>query len=270
MEHSQYQELVSGYALEALDPAEERSLREHLELCAECRAELAQMRDTAALLAHAAPAAAPGPHVRQQILRDIRGQTRAAATAPKVAPLRESSGAWASGLRLAAGIAFVALLLGVVVLWRRDAASRRELARLSDQISRQQRELQSEHDKVARQTEALALLASPDAKTMALAGTNGVQNARAAFVFDKTSGQGVLMIDGLPPSPPDKAYEVWFIPNGRPPIPGPTFTVLEGRAMISHTLPVEARSPAVVAVTLEPKSGSAAPTGPVYLSSPAS
>src|SRR5215831_1460521 len=114
MEHSQYQQLVSGYALEVLDPAEERSLREHLELCAECRAELAHMRDTAALLANAAPAVAPGPHVRQQILRDIRSQTRAAA-APKIAPLRESSGAWAGVLRLAAGIAFVALLLGVIV-----------------------------------------------------------------------------------------------------------------------------------------------------------
>jgi anti-sigma-K factor RskA len=270
MEHRDYQELVTAYALDALDPSEERALTEHLELCSECRAELTQMRDTAASLATAAPAAVPGDHVRQQILQRIRSESRPAQARPAVVPLKQSFGAWTTVLRLAAAVAFVALLLGIIILWRRDAAARKELARLSNQVGAQQQELQSEHERLAHQGEALRLLTSPEAKTMALAGTNAVQSARASFVYDQRSGQGILMIEGLPPTPADKAYEVWFIPKGQSPIPGPTFTVSDGQALVSHTLPSEARSPAVVAVTLEPKGGSEAPTGPVYLASPAS
>jgi hypothetical protein len=181
------------------------------------------------------------------------------------------SSAWPNVWRLAAAFAFVALLLGLVVLWRRDAASRREIAELARQLNRQQRELQNERDNVARQTEALALLNSPDARKMALTGTPTAQTARATFVYDEKSRHGVLLVEGLPATPADKAYEVWFIPKGLAPIPGRTFTVsANGRALISDILPNAAGSSSVVAITLEPRGGSTVPTMPIYLASPAS
>jgi len=116
-----------------------------------------------------------------------------------------------------------------------------------------------------------ALLNSPDAKKMELAGSPTAQNARAMFVFDQKSGHGMLMTEGLPMAPRDMAYEVWFIPKGHSPMPGKMFTVdASGRAMVTDEMPLEARQNSVIAITLEPKVGSAAPTGPIYLSSPAS
>ncbi len=80
----------------------------------------------------------------------------------------------------------------------------------------------------------------------------------------------MLFTEGLPPAPADKAYELWFIANGHP-LPGKVFTVDKaGRATVSDQVPPEAREKAVFAVTLEPRKGASAPTGPIYLSSPAS
>ena len=54
-------------------------------------------------------------------------------------------------------------------------------------------------------------------------------------------------------------------------MPGKMFTVdASGRAMVSGEIPLEARTSAVIAITLEPKKGSAAPTSAIYLSSPSS
>lgn len=272
MEHRDYQELLALQAVDALDGTDAQAIERHLESCAECRGELVSLRDAAALLAHTAEPAAPSDEVRRRILREIheRGGSRAAAS--RVVPLRPSSPSmWPMILRLAAGVAFAALFLGLIVLWRREAAGHREIAILSRQLNQQQRELQSERDRLAQQTEALALLNSPDAKKIALSGSATAQTARATLVYDQNTRHGVLIIEGLPATSADKAYEVWFIPKGSAPIPGRTFTVnADGRALVSDSLPVEAGSAAVVAITLEPKRGSAAPTGPIYLASAAS
>lgn len=273
MEHADYRELLALAAVDALDGRDAQLMRAHLESCAECQSELAEMRDAAALLAHTAPPAAPSAGVRQRIMSEIQSQSRSTPVpASNVVPLRQGlSSAWPNVLRLAAAFAFVALLLGIVVLWRRDAASRREIAELSRQLNRQQRDLQAERDNVARQTEALALLNSPDARKIALAGTPAAQTARATFVYDEKARNGVLLIEGLPATPADKAYEVWFIPKGHAPIPGRTFTVnANGRALVSGNLPDVAEYGVVVAITLEPKGGSTVPTLPIYLASPAS
>lgn len=277
MEHQEYQELLAVHALDALDASEARALEEHLSACADCRAELAELREAAALLAHASTPAAPRDEVRGRILKDAsaefqRGQPVPRASA-KVVPLRPSSAVslWPNVLRLAAAIAFVALLIGVIVFWRRDVRSRREIAQLSRQVSSQQHELLRDRDVLARQREALALLNSPGMKKMELAGTQTAKNARATFVFDQQTGRGLLMTDGLPAAPPDMAYELWFIPKGHSPMPGKMFTVdSAGHAMMSDHVPMEARENVVIAITLEPKHGSAVPTGAVYLTSPAS
>ena len=272
MEHSEYQELLAAHALGALAAPEERALAAHLDSCGECRDELAEMQDAAALLAHATEPAAPGDEVRRRIMRDIQGPCHSTAVDEHdVVTLSHAlSSAWPSVMRLAAAIAFVAMLLGLIVLWRRDASSRREMAKLARQLGQQQRELQIERDNVTRQTEALALLNSPDARKIVLSGTPTAQAARATFMYDEKSHSSVLMIEGLPPTPADKAYEVWFIPKGLAPIPGRTFTVnANGRAMISDSMPAAAGSAPVIAITMEPKSGSATPTEPIYLASPA-
>jgi len=277
MEHQEYQELLALHALDALDASEARAVDAHLETCARCRAELIELKDAAGLLAHAATPAEPRAELRVQILRNLRPAAdedqRGSKISAQVVPLSDwrQSRAWTTGLRIAASIAVVALLIGIVVLWRRDLRLQRENSDLSRQLNSQQRELARDREALAQEREALALLMSPGAKRMELTGTPAAQNARATFVFDKQTGRAMLLTEGLPAAPPDKAYEVWFIPKGHSPMAGKVFTVdASGRAMVSDQMPPEARDNSVIAITLEPKRGSAAPTGAIYLSSPSS
>ena len=277
MEHQEYQELLVLHSLNALAVSQARSLEEHLKACPECRDELIRLRDAAALLAHAAPSAAPRPEVRDQILANVRAERKQArvstVTSPQVVPLkpRAARNIWTIGLRLAAGLAFVALLVGLIVFWRRDVKMRQEIAQLSRQNNTQQHELVRDRDVLARQREALALLNSPNAKKMELAGTQTAQSARGTFVYDQKTGRAILMADGLPATPADKAYELWFIPKGHSPMAGKMFTIdASGHAILPEQMPPEAMESAAIAITLEPKKGSAVPTGAIYLSSPSS
>jgi anti-sigma-K factor RskA len=274
MEHQEYQELLATHALDALDASEARLLDEHLGTCADCRAEMIELRDAAALLAHAATPAEPGDQVRTRILTSARAESPRRNAAEKLAqviplPPRVNK-LWPNLLKLAAAIAFVALLIGVIVLWRRDVRMRQEIAQLSRQVNTQQRELVRDRNLLERQREALAILNSPTAKKVELAGTL-TQSARGTFVYDQKTGKAILMAEGLPATPADKAYELWFIPKGHSPMPGKIFTVdASGRAMLPTQMPAEAMAGAIVAITLEPKKGSAVPTGTIYLSSPSS
>ena len=277
MEHQVYQQLLVPHSLDALEVSEARELEAHLETCAECRAELVALRDGAALLAYAAEPATPGPEVRARILESVRakrtGDTPGAVLTGRVVPLkpRANWNVWTMGLRLAAGLAFLALLIGLVVLWRREVKLRQEIVQLDHQLNNQQHELARDRDVLARQREALALLNSPDAKRLELAGSQTAQNARGSFVYDQKTGKAVLLADGLPATPADKAYELWFIPKGHSPVPGRIFTVdSSGHALLPEQMPVDAMQNAVIAITLEPKRGSAVPTGAIYLSTPSS
>ena len=277
MEHQEYQELLELHSLDALEVSEARLIEEHLDTCAECREELIRLRDAASLLAHAAPLTAPRPEVRDRVMASIalekRREQPVTSPSARVLPLkpRAERNIWTIGVRLAAGIAFIALLAGLIVLWRRELKLRQEIALLSREVNTQQHELVHDRDVLGRQREALALLNSPSAKKMELAGTKAATNARGTFVYDQKTGRAILMAEGLPATPADKAYELWFIPKGHSPMAGRIFTVdSSGRAMLPEHMPPEALESAVIAITLEPKKGSAVPTGAIYLSSPSS
>lgn len=55
MTHEDVQAALAAEALDALDGQERRTLLDHLESCAECRRELAELREAAGAMAHAAP-----------------------------------------------------------------------------------------------------------------------------------------------------------------------------------------------------------------------
>jgi anti-sigma-K factor RskA len=276
MEHQEYKELLEISALGALEGAEAGTLEEHLATCSECAGELAELRNAAALLAHGSTPEAPRGELRARILSAVAAEApthKSAATTAKVVPIASRRPAFFSPmiLRIAAAVAFVALAIGLIVIWRRDVNSRREIARLQHDILLQQRRIDREHDARVREHDAVMLFSSKEAKRMELAGMPGAKDARATFIFDPKTGKAMLMTEGLPAAPADKAYEVWFIPKGHSPMPGKMFTVdTSGRAMTSEQVPQEAREGMTVAITLEPKKGSAVPTGAMYLSSSSS
>src|SRR6185295_8887193 len=110
---------------------------------------------------------------------------------------RPAANVWPNLLRLAAAIAFVALLVGIGVLWRRDVRSRQKIARLSQQFNQQNEELARNREALARQREAIAFMNAPGMKKMELAGTQTAQSARAMFVYDQNTGRALIMAAGL-------------------------------------------------------------------------
>ena len=268
MVHEDYKEMLAPHALDALDTTDARTFEDHLSGCAECRAEAADWRDTAALLAHVAPPTAPSDELRARILSAAKQSTEASARVVPMPP-RRISNLWSMLLKVAASVAFVALISGVLWLWRRDVTSRGEIARLTREVATQQRELARSRDALAHQRDLVALLSSANARKMELTGTAAAQKARGTFVFDQQTGSAMLMTEALPAAPAGLAYELWFIPKGHLPMAGKVFSVdASGRATVSDLMPPEAREKAVIAITLEPKHGSAQPTGAIYLSSP--
>ncbi|PYS26457.1 MAG: hypothetical protein DMF75_22090 [Acidobacteria bacterium] len=267
MVHKDYKEMLAPQALDALDATDTGAFEDHLRGCAECRAEVADWRDTAALLAHAATPAAPSDELRARILSKVQQTTEGSARVVPMPP-RRTTNFWPTLLRIAAAVAFVALIGGVLWLWRRDVTSRREIARLTREVSTQQRELARSRDALAHQRDLVAVLGSANAKKMELTGTAAAQKARGTFVFDQQTGSAMLMTEALPAAPAGMAYELWFIPKGHLPMAGKVFSVdASGRATVSDLMPPEAREKAVIAITLEPRHGSAQPTGAIYLSS---
>lgn len=268
MSHTEYQELLAAYALEAIEPREAEALGEHLATCAQCSAELIALREAAGLLAHAAPAQVPGEDVRARILSAVRADGRQGAT--NVTPIDQRRRRIVPPylLRIAAVLALVALGVMFMRMW---LTAQREIANLTYQLEVQRIELNRQREVRLRDQEALILLTARDSRRIQLAGTPTAQDAAAMFVFDQKSRRAVLVTSGLPATTADKAYELWFIPKGHAPMPGKVFTVdASGHAMIMEQVPTEAMTDAVFAITVEPKSGSPAPTGAIYLASPAS
>jgi anti-sigma-K factor RskA len=105
-----------------------------------------------------------------------------------------------------------------------------------------------------------------------LAGTPEAPGALARLAYDRATGRAILFASGLPAAPEGKAYQVWYIAAGRPPMPGRVFkTDARGRGSLRDQMPEEGRAAAnTFAVTLEPEGGVSAPTGKMYLLSAAS
>lgn len=246
MVHDDYKEMIPARALSALDAAEARALNEHLDNCSECRKELEEWEATAAALAVAADPLEPSPVVRERILSQIHND----GVRGEVVPFRSTSrNVWSSFGSLgaiAAVVLFVALIVGLVVLWQQKRAADAELARANEFVE---------------------LVTTPGARVAELRGTDLGTGATAKLAYDR-SGHAMLMADKLPTVPQGKAYQLWFIVGKNPPMPGKTFVPdKEGKGMLKDQMPEAVVDSAIFAITMEPEAGVAAPTGPIYLRS---
>ncbi|MCA1556514.1 MAG: anti-sigma factor [Acidobacteria bacterium] len=295
MKHEDYIEMLAFAALDALDEGERRTLDVHLAECGDCRAELNALRNAAASLVYAASPVVPAaPELRARILASIKSQAQDVSREPSNGAATSPVSSTTSNVRsleefakrrgvivsrrmlifssLAASIAVAALLISLALLWQRNTRLQGELARLSDTVNQSGRQLSQTEQELARTRADRELLTAPDAQTATLAGTKIAERAHARLTFDERTGRALLVAADLPPAPAGFAYQLWFIAEGRPPIPGNVFTTDgSGHAELHDTIPPAGRLAAVVyAVTLEPASGVSAPTGEIYLKSSAS
>jgi anti-sigma-K factor RskA len=228
MDDQAVHELAAPYALDALGEDERRAFEEHLSGCVQCREELSDLGQTAALLAHGAPAATPPPALRDRILAEAR-PAQEATVIPF--PRRSKVVLGVAGLATAAAAA-LAIGLGV------------RSASLSEDLDE------------ART--AVAVLADPAGRSVRLRGAHG------RLVID-SEGKAALVVQNLRTAPEGKTYELWVIRDEKP-RPAGLFEGDDERDLV--LLDERVDEDETVAVTLEADGGVDAPTGrPIFSAS---
>ena len=232
------EQLREHYELFALGIAEEPErgeIREHLgQRCAVCGAGVKRALETAALLGASAPKAQPSPQLRRRILASVGSEQRGFGLA------------WVTALAVAALFA-IAVYFGIGN--RRYAVD----------VARMRVELRDQAGVIFRLTEAFAILSGPSTTEASFGGSQPRPPQGKVFV---NPSRGVLLIaSNLPRTPADKIYEMWLIPKAGAPIPAGLFqSDAQGNALYLRNEPFDLPNTKAVAVTVEPESGSAAPT----------
>ncbi|MEJ2870614.1 anti-sigma factor [Actinomycetospora sp. OC33-EN08] len=191
-------ELAVAWALHALDDDEAAEFSEHLDDCAACRTIVAETEDLGALLGSAVEPVAPPPSLRDRILAEA--SAGAADAGPQnVVPMRRR---WVrratAGIALAAAVALVVVIGGLV-------SANRDLARERDAAAAQAAQ--------GRQVVELVEAASrPGAPHVVLATPQG---DLVGLVVDRGAGPE-LLATGLAANAPDRTYVLWGLEGGRP------------------------------------------------------
>jgi len=189
--------LLGAYALDALDALDRARVDAYLERDANARAELDDLRETAASLALLPDTPMEAPPALWARIAETIAADRAqdgSDSGDELSARRSRRARWIAPLAVAAAIAIVALLAG-------------QVASLRGQL----------HD--ARKTDASAMAAAFDraakvegARAAGLRSSTGSTLARVVLLPD---GTGYLRGDKLKPLSPDETYQLWALAGSK-------------------------------------------------------
>jgi anti-sigma-K factor RskA len=245
--------LCGAYAVDALDDAERVAFERHLSGCGDCRAEVAELSAAAHSLG-ALTEATPPPSLRASVLSGITRvrplppieadavtpseadataspalpdplPTRRGGDGGTVVPFRRRTSTWLTAAAAAAVIAVGGLVWSP---WSDD------------------RSTVSAVDQVVSAADAVRV-----------SSTKGELNAEVAY--SRQLGRAAITVQGLPPAPDGKTYQLWYV--GADEIArsaGLLTPTADGRG--SMVLEGDPNAAAAVGMTLEPAGGSPQPT----------
>jgi anti-sigma-K factor RskA len=279
------QELAALYALGALSQQEARAFDAHLhDGCQVCYAELAQFDNVVGMLGTDALPAAPPAYVRDLLtVRIEREATNTPSTSGSVirfpekqTPVQRTQTVPRSGFGRTilpwAAAAVLLIALGYsLTSWRSERQSlRAALDRergLASETASQTANIKEELAKQSAQSDELAqinsVLSSPQWRIISLTGQAPAPDSSAKVYWDVRGNRWVVSAD-LPPAPPGKVYQLWFVTPAAKISAGPIKTDKRGHGFSVVQFPSSAAQVAAAAITLEPEGGSEQPTMPIY------
>lgn len=219
---SDVHKLTGAYALDALDDIERARFEQHLAECDDCRAEVAEMRETAALLAETIEVEPPAS-LRASVLAGI-SQVR---PLPPETSRREVAARRRFPLLVAAALVIIAGFGAIA--WQPWSSEETQLS-ATEQV-----------------------LQADDAKRVTV---DLGEAGRATLVRSVSRNAAVIVAEDMAPAPEGKVYELWlwsgdrFVPAGLMPDDADHATLLEGDAAVAEA----------AGITIEPDGGSTEPT----------
>ncbi|MFC4562368.1 anti-sigma factor domain-containing protein [Nocardiopsis mangrovi] len=240
--------LTAGYAVDALADDERRRAERHLEECADCRRDLDDFRATTVRLAYGA-ARAPGDRVWQR----LRASVPRIRQLPPVTAVEKPDGSASAGAtrrrrrsplpspnqaRLPWVLAAASLLVAVA------------LGGTSVSMGMRMAQMQTHSSEVE------ALLAASDAQMRA--SQIGRSDARATVVASQRNDAVMIVVEGLPPAPSGRAYQMWYVDDDGMRSAG--MLQESGDGMLAG-MADGLGSAREIGITLEPESGMHEPTG---------
>ena len=247
--HEQFADDLALYALGVLEGSDRSALEGHLQECNECSTELQRLRGDMALMALSASGSKPPQRSRQRFMEAIGREPRQTPATQK-SPPRWTWVPW---------LAAAALAVGIAVLWVNNHDLHETIARLENESTRQQAQLQ-------KAREVVETLTSSDALRITVVAAKAPPQPQGKAIYVRNRSSLIFLASNMPQLPPQKAYELWLIPTSGAPIPAGVFKPdARGSAqVIQPPLPagVEAKT---FAITVEPESGSPAPTSAVVM-----
>jgi anti-sigma-K factor RskA len=270
--HDELKHDAAAYALGVLEPAERAAFEAHLSSCAECAAEVRQMRLAASALPYTVPQVSPPPSLRARILdQAVRGvgpsdpaDRKAGPGVATVAVVRERRGppAW---LQIAAMLVVGAgVFLYAQRMQARVSNLEAQLAQAQAQVATSDRLTAEARTVALRAQSAMGVFAAPDVARIDLAGQPAAVSARARALWSRQRGM-VFTATNLPALPAGRVYQVWVVTAQAPVSAGLLTPDASGGGSVYFETPVDILPPVAVAVTLEPAGGVPAPTGAMYL-----
>jgi anti-sigma-K factor RskA len=255
MTPEELQELCALYVLGALEPQEAAAIEARLQAGdPDAVREVTTLREVVALLPQALPPVPPDPAVRARLMTQLQ-TALPTAQGQRTRAARRSFG-WRRVLPVWLPTAVAALLV-LVSGWL--------VYDLGQQVTTLKTEVQQLRGVAGEHERLLALLTLPEVKIVTLAGTEHAPRAGARVLWDAQREEWTVISHDLPPLPPGKAYQLWFLTSGAP-IPSGTFQPdPHSRGIIQAKLPPQRADIDGAAVSLEPAGGVLQPTGNIVL-----
>ncbi len=223
--------LAAAYALNALDEIERREFEAHYPTCAICSAEVADYRETAALLAESV-AVPPPADLKARLMAEIGDTRQIAPILPeRVVDLAERKRRNQPRQRVLAAVAAAIVAVAGFVGGLQFAGS-------GDDTD---------------------VVFAADAITLPLEGDAG----EARVVWSASEDRAVLIAAGLDDPGDGMAYELWLI-DADGANPTGLFTP-DDDGNVTIELPLDGRDPDAWGITIEPDTGSDQPTEPILL-----
>ena len=263
--------------MQSLTDAESAAMKTHLDTCAECRRELADLQADLALLSLSVEQQPLPAGARERFMNRIATESKSAAVTSSVAtaasapppppayvpetrvvpePRRRS---WFPVL-VPWAAAFALFLIAIYF----GAANRR----LGETLNQDRGPIAQLSAQAARAQQLMDALTSPAAQRATLTEGKAAPAPTGHTSYLASQGALVFVANNLRAIPASKTYELWIIPsNGKPPVPAGLFRPdTHGTASVVLPQLPEGVPAKAFGVTVENAEGATSPTLPIVLS----